>query len=238
MLKAMIARAIVVIGVLLCCTEAEAHQDTIFPIDGDGTIHRLPAQYQPASLRFVSGAESREVTLTLSGRSVPLPACLSRLLVSDKVFAHGSWYHSGSRLPPYLVLKMPPTIAQSSRGLELMFDLRNAELILNDRSSAAATAQCSAAELDAIPHRFLPTLPRHLRPNNNLEERLNSTQGKGPVDVISISFTGALMIFFVVALLRRRKKARLAVAESEMDLPSARVLRTGQSNRRDDTSES
>lgn len=224
MLNEMVAKAIVVIGLLLGSAEAWAHQDTVFPIEEDGTIG-VPPEFQPASLiaRLKPGAETPELTLTLSGRSVRFPDCLSRHFVSGKLSAHGSWYHSGSRLPPYLVLQMAPDDTGASRGLSLMFDLGSAELIRNDLSSAGATTACSARELDAMPYLLLPPLPPRGRPHRDLEERLRSTQGKGPVDVISISFTAALVFVILVVILRRRK-ARVAAAAQSVDLPSARAL--------------
>jgi hypothetical protein len=231
MLKEMIAKAIVVIGLLLGTSEAWGHQDTIFPIGGDGSIRGVPQQFQPASLvvRLQPGAETPEVTLTLSGHSIRFPDCLSRHFLSGKLSAHGSWYHSGSRLPPYLVLQMTPADTESSRGLRLIFDLRSAKLIRNTRSSAGATASCSAAELATMPYLLLPPGPPRGRPPRDLEERLRSTQGKGPVDVISISFTAALIFVFLVVILRRRK-ARMVAAAPSVDLPSARALTSGQSD--------
>jgi hypothetical protein len=133
MLKRMVTRTIVFLGLLLGSAEAWASQETVFPSDGDGTIHRVPEQLQPAS-RYRA-------------------------------------------LQPW-------------------------------------------------------TQP------NNLEERLRSTQGKGPVDVISISFTAALVFFFLIVA-RRRIKARRDASPPDVELPSARVLRSsGQSESRDRNSES
>ena len=232
MLKEMIAKAIVVIGLLLGSAEAWAHQDTIFPIDEDGRIRGVPPEFQPASLvvRSKSGA-TPEATLTLSGQSVRLPDCLSRHLVSGNLYAHGSWYHSGSRLPPYLVLQIASADTESL-GLSLMFDLRSAELIRNSLSSAGAIEACSAAELDSMPYLLLPPVPPRGRPPRDLEDRLRSTEGKGPVDVISISFTAALVFAILVVVLRRRKTRIAAAAQSE-DFPSARALASDRSDGQD-----
>jgi hypothetical protein len=61
------------------------------------------------------------------------------------------------------------------------------------------------------------------RTRNPGPDNIRSAQGKGPVDVLSLSLGGALSCFFVLAFVRRRKTAKVKVGR----LPQARLLATG-----------
>jgi hypothetical protein len=131
---------------LLACLAmgaAVAHVDMGFPIAADGAVgrDRIPAEYGPlfADIRF-SGDDDvpvASVTLRFNQRTVVLPRCLTKKLRSAKladVMAAGSWWHEGSRLPPYIYFAFYETGRDGGHwgmrpGHYLMFDLRNGKLI-------------------------------------------------------------------------------------------------------------
>lgn len=101
--------------------------------------------------------------------------------------------------------------------------LAHTGLSANENASVVAGAWSASVE----PHRtFRPLADRAPRPQN-LEAHVKTTQGKGPVDVMSLSLGGALACFFVVAMIRRRKNARFVEPSPRVELPEARVLAPG-----------
>ena len=115
---------------------AIAHQDTIFEISKTGSLLRVPDKYQPASLQIKTEGKLTVVTVRVSGVSLELPPCLSRLFeipANEKIRASGSWYHSRSHMPPYLSFELrqntKPGDSALYGGHELIFDLESAALI-------------------------------------------------------------------------------------------------------------
>lgn len=85
-----------------------------------------------------------------------------------------------------------------------------------------------SASLDAMAHRLLPPVPARRGLPNDSEDHIRSAQGKGPVDVLSLSLGGALACFFVIAMIRRRKSRIVGSSGPRVDLPSARALTSGE----------
>lgn len=59
-------------------------------------------------------------------------------------------------------------------------------------------------------------------------DHIRSTQGKRPVDVLSLSLGGALACFFALAMVRRRKSMKARVPNPKVNLPAARALTSGE----------
>ena len=131
-------RRALLVSAIISITSAivSAHVDTVFTISENGTLKEVPEKYQPAKLIFDASSSPPKATIEISGFSVSLPPCLSRLFIlpeGEKIRAAGSWYHSRSVLPPYLHLELPqktkPGDASSFEGYSLLFNLEDAELI-------------------------------------------------------------------------------------------------------------
>lgn len=73
---------------------------------------------------------------------------------------------------------------------------------------------------------FRPASARLSNPQD-LGPHIKTSQGKGPVDVMSLSLGGALAGFFVLAMFRRRKTLKAAARSAQVELPLARVLPPG-----------
>ena len=140
----MFTRIAVFATILLLPALSSAHRDTLIPIEKDGTLARLPKQYQPAKLdiRFERGDGDKRVSfvrLTLGAKEVSLPMCVVYLLNSEElsqIRAKGSWYHERGVLPPYLDVEFYDsgyeTEKSANPGYSLLFNLETAQLIRMD----------------------------------------------------------------------------------------------------------
>jgi hypothetical protein len=103
--------------------------------------------------------------------------------------------------------------------------LGSANPALGSANPALGSAKLSVAPNvthGAIPLRRLqPAAPRAREPG---EDHIRKAQGKGPVDVLSLSLGGALACFLVLTLIRRRKSARGAI----VTLPRAQAMTSGE----------
>ena len=71
--------------------------------------------------------------------------------------------------------------------------------------------------------------PSRARQSRELEQQIRSTRKKGPVDFLSLSLGGSLLVFLVVATLRRRKGIAEAFPdEVDAELPIARVHKSNE----------
>jgi hypothetical protein len=147
---------------IFAATCASAHVDRPIRIEADGTLRGLPAKYEPAKLNWIASRPATHLTLRVGANVISLPACVaSRLgLETSKLRTHASWYHTGSSLPPYIVVDV--VHAESRRdgwfkGFSLLFNLDTAELIEWQRVNGSRDqttyddikpqAVCSAAEV-------------------------------------------------------------------------------------------
>ena len=144
-----------------------AHRDMIFTIANDGTLKEVPDTYQPARVIYDPTSNPPEAKIEVSGFSLTLPLCLSRLFVlpeGEQIRAVGSWYHTRSTLPPYLSVelrqKTKPGDDALFEGYALLFSLETAELIeirewrlvgTGGQGKRIETASiCSESERDAL----------------------------------------------------------------------------------------
>ena len=126
----------------LSALPAPAHQDTRLKFE-DGKIIGLPEKYQPAAF------DLKRQALTLSGKEMPFPPALRRLLTrkieSDDPFDDAappeteplpysysfaaSWYHEMvlSGLPPYLLVTIRPE--EGEARFELLIDMDKRALL-------------------------------------------------------------------------------------------------------------
>jgi len=133
----MTRQALKVVGVLVTvglCSPALAHQDRIFPIADDGTIHGVDGKFGTVSVvvRRGKGAQATQVTFQTAGKVVRLPPCLAKwfaLPEGKKMAATGSWWHERSILPPYLALDLPERNGSSPSAHQILFNLETAEVI-------------------------------------------------------------------------------------------------------------
>ena len=121
------------------CTHA--HQDVRIDIMPNGELVGLPDLYAPATLRvdFQSTPEDSHIgsiELSIAGVRTVVPSCASALIMSrsiSEVHASASWYHTRSRLPPYLTLSfLDPGADPTSWPLprfSLTFNLETSRLI-------------------------------------------------------------------------------------------------------------
>ena len=91
---------------------AYAHQDLIIELNRDGSLHGLPAKYEPASLVIPAGDyhEGQNVVLQLANHRVEFPECLSVLFAKASrrhIQLSASWYHDPTTLPYYLSIELP-----------------------------------------------------------------------------------------------------------------------------------
>jgi len=113
-----------------------AHADTVFTIAADGTLKGVPEKYQPARITFDAEEIPPSAKFEVSGLSMVLPPCLSRLFLlpsDERVRSDGSWYHARSVLPPYFSVELRQKTKPGDEGLfeghQLLFNLETAELI-------------------------------------------------------------------------------------------------------------
>lgn len=150
------------------CSQAWAHQDRIFPIAKDGKIGGIAAKFGAASLvlRPAKGQQKAAATFKLGKKTVHVPPCIAGLFAlraNQKMRAHGSWWHSGSSLPPYLVIDLPQRASPASAshsGHTVMFNLNTGALIEVHKQTCKGNsctdtkldlaAMCSKQELKAL----------------------------------------------------------------------------------------
>lgn len=120
---------------------ATAHEDTVLPINPDGSLSGVPAEFGAVilNIEFAEGDASRSVSrleLRINEKSLIFPACLSDILETkniDTVKASGSWYHDESHLPYYLHIdfhdKTYDPSAWVNTGYSILINLRVNELI-------------------------------------------------------------------------------------------------------------
>ncbi len=160
------------LAALLCTVPALAHQDMIIPRSDSGELDRLPAKYQPATLKITrdtsSDGSNLQVVLRIGGWRVEMPPCLSKLFdVPPKpgIEITASWYHLGgrSKLPPYINIRLPRPggFFRPTKGYKLLFNLENGTLIYvthfsGERDSSIQykklrlSALCEPAERDQL----------------------------------------------------------------------------------------
>ncbi len=114
---------------------------------------------------------------------------------------------------------LTPVEALAHSGLQV----RNATVLNEGLHSASATSYRT----------FRPASARLSNPQD-LGPHIKTTQGKGPVDVMSLSLGGALAGFFILAMIRRRKTLRAAARSPRVELPLARVLPPGSGSAQDE----
>ena len=117
---------------------AEAHQDRILQVKGDGAIPDIPAAFGPMHLTLERlGSAEPLIQLTIGAHRTTLPLCVARMIRSRdlaQIRVLASWYHEESRTLPYYVNIQffepdydPKRNYNSSQ--EFLFNLHNANLI-------------------------------------------------------------------------------------------------------------
>jgi uncharacterized protein (TIGR02246 family) len=138
---------------VLLVAPCHAHRDTFIMWNDDGTLERLPAEYQPAKLavNFSSGPGSkpgiRSFSLTISGKTTSLPACLTNMVRSpgkQAVQLLSSWYHDLTSHPPYLFIEFhdsDPKAKLARKSVSFHFDLTTGRL------QSVSTADYTAGDM-------------------------------------------------------------------------------------------
>jgi hypothetical protein len=129
------------VALVILCSVASAHQDTILKLQ-DGKIIGLPEKYLPASF------DVSELSLSLADKRLVLPEVIRGLLIDDtkvdpfadkpskairpcKFSFSASWYHgSMSDLPPYILISIVPEGAACR--IELLIDMDNPKFLRAD----------------------------------------------------------------------------------------------------------
>lgn len=122
---------------------AMAHVDRILPIDSDGAIQDVPAEFGKVRLNVRGlGTKKPFIQVSIGSHQTTLPECVSQKLYSKsraEITASGSWYH-GEGMPPYLSIEFfkpgyDPKATFSSHDV-FVFDLHDAKLIYARRFTA------------------------------------------------------------------------------------------------------
>lgn len=123
-------------SLLVWCSPACGHQDTILHVSKGGEIEGLPQEYRPAYLKVVAEAPSQDprVVLRLGNHVVDFPACISVLFhlpKGQRMRVSASWYHDPESLPFYLVIQLPQRRSEWGpiSGWSVLIDLKTAELL-------------------------------------------------------------------------------------------------------------
>jgi hypothetical protein len=159
---------------LAFATAGMAHRDTIIVWNPDGTLERLPPEFQPATLqvKFTRAGEKGlavdALTLRVAGREVTLPKCITRGIHvpgRDAVRILASWYHDPKTGPPYISIEFfdsDPRATAPKTSRTLFFNLRSARLTSVEIARFAAQelsisyedvdfrAECSGEDLSAF----------------------------------------------------------------------------------------
>jgi hypothetical protein len=120
---------------LLAAGTAYGHSDTTLSVRSDGALTGLPPEYSPARLQLPPAGHHGDVVLTIKGKTLTMPDCIATLFTkSSRPHLHvsASWYHTRSRLPPYLFFRLPlqaPTEAGFYDGWTLLVDMTNLRLL-------------------------------------------------------------------------------------------------------------
>lgn len=137
---------------------ALAHKDRRLGLDNNGSIQDLPEIYSPASLDIVFSKNGQppvaSAQLTLGGHRLVLPRCLTEQLQTTsltQITLSGSWYHSGSRLPPYMSIRFhDPAYADDRYGSperDLLINLQTARII---HLGGSTTTTCTQDQLEPL----------------------------------------------------------------------------------------
>lgn len=134
----------ILLVLLLFAGTALAHMDKIITVRSNGLLIGLPAEYEPACLKW-SGSKST-LRLRIGNHETVLPKCLtSRLsLARAEIAVHASWYHKRSSLPPYIAVDIIHSIHKDSgffSGYSLLFNLDTGEIISIGHSTATDSWQ-------------------------------------------------------------------------------------------------
>jgi hypothetical protein len=100
------------------CVYVTAHSDRVIELK-DGKLIGFPEKYQPAYL------DLNAKSLQIGTIRFDFPACVSKYFSDDEQFEIeiiSSWYHSMSRLPPYISIKISPKGKMHSYNLLLNMD--------------------------------------------------------------------------------------------------------------------
>jgi hypothetical protein len=133
-------RAMLLVLMALSST-ALAHKDMRLGLADNGGIQDLPDAYSPASLDIVFSKNGKppiaSAQLTLGSSKLVFPRCLTEQLPTtnlEQIALSGSWYHSGSRLPPYMSIRFhnPAAYGDNHYGnpeIDLLINLQTAKII-------------------------------------------------------------------------------------------------------------
>jgi hypothetical protein len=169
--------------VLAMAAPALAHQDTLFEIKPNGTLHGIPAKWGPVklTLRFSPSGSRRidEVVISSPRFRTRLNPCLLRLMPSsskDHVRARGSWYHDPAGLPPYVSLDFYASASGAEQlageSVTVVISLEDGRIVMGLRSldpwwgpiqgkRVAAPGTCSSWATALWPNNSFKPTPLH-----------------------------------------------------------------------------
>ena len=98
-----------------------AHKDTGIKLGENGELLGLPTEYSPAYFKLESS------TLIVAKNNLEIPECITKYFVNSELDFSSSWYHTRSKLPPYLNI----IASHQSENIEytFMFNMDTLELI-------------------------------------------------------------------------------------------------------------
>ena len=109
-----VAKVLILLWALTLASPLLAHKDMKLPLSSDGTIERLPDEYQPAILKVSPASScqncSTKVTLQIREKAIVFPPCIAKLFDlpdEERLQVSGSWYHDLNLLPPYILIRLP-----------------------------------------------------------------------------------------------------------------------------------
>lgn len=143
---------------LALSSTALAHKDSRLGLADNGSIQDLPETYSPASLNIVFSKSGKapiaSAQLTLGSHKLVFPRCLTERLPTTslkQITLSGSWYHSGSRLPPYMSIRFHnPAYGDNHYGnpeIDLLINLQTAKII---RLGGNTKTICTQDELEPL----------------------------------------------------------------------------------------
>jgi hypothetical protein len=108
--------------VISLCVTSHAHVDKIITVE-DNKLIGLPEEFQPAELDL----EAKR--LRINNHEMILPDYLNSLLTEEpnELKITASWYHTASKLPPYLGFNIKPI--DKDYDYRILLDLNSLEIV-------------------------------------------------------------------------------------------------------------
>jgi len=137
----MALRICCIFSLAIIASPALAHKEAVIQWQLDGSLSRLPPEFQPALLLIAFGPgdgrlkKVESFSLRIADHTVSLPQCvLSTIRVVDRsaVRILASWYHDLTRGPPYISVELyesDPRSTSPKRSQVLHFNLATARLV-------------------------------------------------------------------------------------------------------------